>query len=194
MSNGLRLRNYCIRLTAPPLSSQLTLIKDRLQQLNDRPRRLRQRGQPTHRPRRTTCIRRCASSSSTELKSENNRSVFAALIMRSPFLLSAPTSVLPLAPSSATFESLSREALFKDDWAPVGMLEEAEADWKRLEPDTSSTGVISPASSPPSGSGGRAEHTIPGGCGLATLGCCQKDWGSARCFIGSGSESKEKRI
>ncbi len=57
--------------------------------------------------------------------------------------------------------------------------------------ETSSTGVMSspPSSPPPSGSGGRLEITTPGGCGLATLGCCQNDCGRALCFIGKGSKS-----
>ena len=42
------------------------------------------------------------------------------------------------------------------------------------------------------GSGGRREYTAPGDSGLALLGCCQNDWGSARIFIGRGSEKISK--
>ena len=37
------------------------------------------------------------------------------------------------------------------------------------------------------GSGGRVLKTAPGERGFSTLGCCQKDWGRERIFMGRGS-------
>jgi hypothetical protein len=41
-------------------------------------------------------------------------------------------------------------------------------------------------------SGGRIGYTAPGDREFVWFGCCQKDWGNARSFIGTGSETQSQ--